>query len=273
MKTIFLLCALLIIHIPGYAQSKDTLNIFFPLDKNNLTDASAKFIDSLIQQKTLAPGRKIIVLGYGDYLGSDAYNADLSYARAKSVQNYLTLSGFSPQDITLCSGKGKIGRPALNSSKGNSKDRKVELIINKIIDTPVADRFNYTLMGLHDSETMILKNIHFYQGSLGITPSSLPELKMLRNFMEQNKTYIIQIEGHVCCLGPVEGVNVDEPYNESTLSQKRAEEIRDSLVKYGIDRTRLRCIGLGNSNLIRDEETGAENEELSRRVEVRVISK
>ena len=107
MKKILLLCLLLLPSMPGFAQRFDSLHIFFPLDKNSLTEQSVKFIDSLIHTNILAPGRKIVVLGYGDYLGSDAYNADLSYARAKNVQDYLILSGFNKQDITLCIGKGK----------------------------------------------------------------------------------------------------------------------------------------------------------------------
>ena len=46
-----------------------------------------------------------------------------------------------------------------------------------------------------------------------------------------------------------------------------------SMVKYGIDNNMIKCIGLGNHNLIYDEESGKENSELSRRVEIRILSK
>jgi len=267
-KYIPLVCFLLSQALPGYAQTRDTLNLYFPLDKNSLTETSVKFIDSLIHTNVLKPGKKIIVLGYGDYLGSNAYNDNLSYSRAKSVQDYLAVSGFDAHDITLCIGKGKINAPALNGNKGNSKDRKVEIIIDKVIDTSFVERFNSSLLSLHDSEAIPLKNIQFYRGSVKITPESLPELTMLYNFLNENKSYIIRLEGHVCCLGIVEGV--DEPYDESTLSQKRAEVIADSMFVYGIAKYRIKCIGLGNNNLIRDEE-GKEDEAASRRVEVRVM--
>ena len=234
MKKIFCFITALFFACPGYAQVKDTLHIFFPLDQSNLSPESTLFIDSLLHKKMLAPGRKMVILGYGDYLGSDGYNENLSYARAKNVLDYLILKDFRKEDIKLCVGKGKINRLSTNGNKGNSKDRKVELIIDKIYDTTETQRFEYALTGLKENETYPLYNIHFYQGRLDITPSSLPHIKMLYDFLNAHKSYIIQLEGHVCCLGRVEGV--DEPYDESTLSQKRADLVCDSMVKYGIEK-------------------------------------
>ena len=78
------------------------------------------------------------------------------------------------------------------------------------------------------------------------------------------------MEGHVCCLGPRSGK--DEPYLESTLSQKRAESIRDPLVAHGVSTERITCVGLGNNDPLNDEETEQE-QELNRRVEIRVVER
>jgi len=278
--TTILFSVFLIFSSQAHSQLFDTLHIYFPLDKNELTADATKYIDSLIHKKVIAPGKKITLMGYGDYLGSDGYNENLSYSRAKNLQDYLTVTGFNKQDIKLCVGKGKINSPARNGNKGNSKDRKVEIIIDKIIDTPAAEKFNYALINLKDKETYPVYDIHFFQGSLGITPQSQPYVKMLYNFLNAHNSYIIQLEGHICCIGPAPG---DEPYDESTLSMKRAELIRDSLVHYGIDSARIKCMGLGNHNLIYDEVTDPENpdmpparienSEMSRRVEIRILKR
>ncbi len=263
---------ILVLHCLGLgARQFDTLHIYFPLNMNQVTEESAKYIDSLIGNKVLEHGKKISLLGYGDYLGSEDYNNNLSYSRAKNVQDYLVASGFSKQDVVLCKGKGKINKAPTNGKYGILTDRKVDIIIDSKIDTPAEAKFTYYILRLHDSEAFILQDIRFYRGSLTMDPASVPGIKMLYRFLAKYSTMTIQLEGHVCCLGPLEGR--DEPYDESTLSQKRAEVLRDSLVLYGINKERIKCLGLGNNNPIRDPETNLEDEVRSRRVEMRVLSR
>ena len=255
----------------AHAQPKDTLQVYFPLDKAQLTDEAGKYLDSLINHNVLEHGKHITLLGFGDYLGSDDYNYNLSYNRAKNVEDYLVLAGFDKRHIMRVTGKGRISRAPVYGKKGYLPDRKVEIIIDSKIDTPAEEKCSYYILRLQDDETYPLREIRFYRGSLRITPESLPALKMLYRFLARNSNLRIQLEGHVCCLGPFEGV--DEPYDESTLSQKRAETIADSMFVYGIEKSRIKCIGLGNNNLIRDPETGEENMELSRRVEIRILGR
>jgi len=252
------------------AQRLDTLQVYFQIDKTEISPQAGKFIDSLINNGILEHAKKIIVLGYGDYLGSNDYNSKLSYTRARNVQDYLTVSGLDARDITLCMGKGKISRN-IKGNDGVSADRKVQIIYYGKIDTPAAEKFNDYILRLKDNETIALSNIHFFRGSLRMTPASFPELRMLIDFMVGHPSYRIQLEGHVCCLGPYEGL--DEPYDESTLSLKRAECISDSLVAHGVEKNRLKAKGLGNRNPIADPEETNADRELNRRVEVRVLGR
>jgi outer membrane protein OmpA-like peptidoglycan-associated protein len=262
------LCFLLLQPAPALSQPRDTIRVLFPLDRHYLTDKATKQIDSLIAAKVLERNKKMIVLGFGDYLGTSEYNDNLSYFRAKNVEEYLLMANFRKENITLLVGKGKIVRPANGS--GYPNDRKVEIIFDKKLDTPAKEKFFHYLYRMEVNETIALRNIHFYRGSIRIIPESLTELQYLVQFLAEHPTWRIQLEGHICCLGPLPGK--DEPYDESTLSQKRAEVIRDSLVARGIDRSRLQCVGLGNNFMLNDEETG-EEQALNRRVEVRVLSK
>ena len=266
--------------IPAGAQALDTLSVYYPVDKVNLTEEATRYIDSLVHKKVLAPGKKITLLGYGDYLGSADYNNNLSYMRAKNIEDYLAFAGFKKEDIKLCVGKGKINSSASAGKNGNAKDRRVEIIVDKYIDTPLVEKFNNALINLKEDATYPLYDIHFFQGSLGITPQSKPYVLMLYNFLNAHKSYVIQLEGHICCIGPMPG---DEPYDESTLSMKRAELVRDTMILYGIDSARMRCVGLGNHDLIYDEVPDSndpdlppwkvENSEMSRRVEIRILKR
>ena len=69
----------------------DTASVFFPLNGTQLDEKGTKLIDSLINKNILRKQLRIILLGYGDYLGSEDYNKTLSLARAKNVEEHLLL--------------------------------------------------------------------------------------------------------------------------------------------------------------------------------------
>ncbi len=255
----------------AWCQPQDTIHVYFELDNTSFSDQTGKYIDSLIATNIIPHEGKITVLGYADYLGSSDYNNVLSKARARRVQDYLIGSGFEKDDIILCMGKGKIDNKGKNGRGGNAPDRKVDIIVRKLIDTPAIEKFEYAIQALKINEALPLTDVHFFRGSLRITPQSLPELHVLYDYLKQNSTYIVQLEGHVCCLGPEEGK--DEPYDQSTLSTKRAEGIYDSLVSYGIPASRMKYVGLGNNNPIAVRDWTEEEMEMNRRVEVRILSK
>jgi hypothetical protein len=58
-------CLIIFYCVAGYGQEHDTLHVYFPLDKTNLTDVSVKYMDSIVSQKVLKSGNRIILLGYG----------------------------------------------------------------------------------------------------------------------------------------------------------------------------------------------------------------
>ena len=254
-----------------YGQPHDTVIVYFQLDNTGLSDQATHHLDSMEARGIISRDHKIMVLGYCDNLGSNDYNAALSKARAKSVMDYLLVNGYERNNVTLCMGKGKARGKDSKENTANPFDRRVDVIIEKEPDTPAAQKFAYYMQNRQANETLPLNEIHFYRGSLRLTPESIPQLKVLYNFLELNKTYTIQLEGHVCCLGPYSGF--DEPYDSSTLSTLRAGSIYDSLVSYGIDKARLKYIGLGNNNPIADPEITEEEMELNRRVDVRILSK
>lgn len=85
----------------------------------------------------------VIVLGYTDLIGSDAYNQKLSQARAQSVVCYLVSKGI-PSDKISARGMGKsnpVTGNTCNSVKGHAAvisclapDRRVEIEAKGIKD-------------------------------------------------------------------------------------------------------------------------------------------
>jgi outer membrane protein OmpA-like peptidoglycan-associated protein len=273
MKSMVFILAFFLVITNGYSQVHDTMHIYFELDKTQLDDRGTHMIDSIVKDNRLMHQTKITVMGYADYLGTDDYDKVISESRAKNVEDYLVIAGYSKSDITRCTGKGKINRAGTNGKKGFSEDRKVDIIFDARKDTSDNQRFQYDLEKMEPNDVLAIRVVDFYQGSLQMTPESIPVLDILLHFLQKNNTIIFQLEGHVCCLGPVNDGR-DEPYDEGTLSQKRAQEVANYLIEHGIAKERLKAaIGLGNINPIREEESGLEDQRLSRRVELKIISK
>ena len=121
----------------SYAQKGDTFQVYFSTNETKLSKQSSTYLDNLIFNDKLIHGQKLIVLGYTDYVGENAYNESLSAKRAKNVQDYLVTSGgLEQKDIKLCIGKGKIDRANASGKEGYEKDRKVQIIIDKEFHAP-----------------------------------------------------------------------------------------------------------------------------------------
>ncbi|BDY12847.1 OmpA family protein [Hydrogenimonas cancrithermarum] len=78
------------------------------------------------------PAKKLIVTGYTDNVGSDAYNLKLSLQRAQSVADYLIYCEKVDSKLFEIVGKGKADPIADNATEaGRAKNRRVEIRIVK----------------------------------------------------------------------------------------------------------------------------------------------
>lgn len=242
------------------AQRTDTFEVYFALKETKLNKKTIDYLDSLIGKRLLADGKKITLLGYGDYRGSPGRNDTISAERAMAVRRYLSGKHIDSNDIVLAEGKGKIERPGMTSRDGYAPDRKVMIIAKwKASVTNNID-------DLEVGEAVVLKNILFYAGRAVIMPESNPELDKLYMFMVRNKTVKIQLEGHICCT-PTQ--RMDEE-----LSENRAKAIRDYLVDLGISSDRINYVGYGFLHpLVQGDWWDESEQRKNRRVEMRVLSR
>ena len=99
------------------------------------------------------------------------------------------------------------------------------------------------------------------------------QLATLAGFLKTNPSVEIQIEGHICCGGWKGFGKRDLDTGEGSMSTKRAKAIYDFLVVNGIDKNRLKYIGLGTTKpFVIPEQTPAD-EARNRRVAIRILSK
>ncbi|TNF39914.1 MAG: tetratricopeptide repeat protein [Bacteroidetes bacterium] len=116
---------------------------------------------------------------------------------------------------------------------------------------------------VREGEFMRMYNVFYDTDSWELLESSMPELEQLLEFMEVNRTVVIEIGGHTDSDGSDE--------HNQRLSERRAESVREYLVKRGIDGNRIFSHGYGETSPVADNVTPA-GKRLNRRTEITILS-
>lgn len=109
---------------------------------------------------------------------------------------------------------------------------------------------------------MRISNIEFGFGSADIKKRGIKILDRVCEILEKYRNYNVVIEGHTDDIG-------DEEYN-LRLSEKRAMTVKQYLVKQGVDASRLKYVGMGESMPFYPN-TNDENRRRNRRVEFLLV--
>jgi len=268
------------------AQNKTfTLTLYYNINEVS-SQTNFNQLDSLYT-KLGANSSTISVYGYADFLNSDSYNIDLSQKRADEVKNYLLKkTGGSKISIKICKGLGEKNSKAKQSSEGEVSQRRVEVIIieeptfkkigtrnNVIQDVPKKESppEKKNLAELNKGESLAVEGLSFIPGRHLVTESSVPVMnKLLRTLKEHPELYI-EIQGHVCCPGDGQSEGFDFDTNEYKLSENRAKAVYDFLITNGIEEDRLTYKGYGHRHPKVKIETTEEEEQINRRVEIKII--
>ncbi len=94
---------------------------------------------------------------------------------------------------------------------------------------------------------VILRNVFFETGSASLKPASITELNKLRDLLNNHSNMAIQLNGHTD--------NVGSETDNLNLSQRRADAVKNFLIKEGINGNRLKTKGFGETQPIDSNET------------------
>lgn len=280
MKKILLFAAFLFSSGICSAQTNDTFNVYFPIRESKVTPRARDYIDSLMFRAILTHFQKLIILGYADYSGSSEYNNTLSMDRAKSVRDYLIEYGFSADDMKLVTGKGKIERQPPKTGTGYSQDRKVLIIVDRsgpvpppkaVTAPPKPTGAALSLDKAKVNQTISINNIFFWPGNDQLLKPSIPVVDTLYDYLKANPSVSIMIIGNICCSGEPNGH--DDIFMDTYLSVARARTIYNYLVSRGIEKDRMKFKGVGNANPKVYPELTAEDQNLNRRVDIKILSR
>ena len=104
-------------------------DILFGVDQADLKPGAMQSLYRLVTFLKQYPDRGVLVEGYTDSTGSDAYNMTLSEKRADSVESFLVQNGVEAKRI-LARGYGKAYPVAPNeTAEGRQRNRRVGIVI------------------------------------------------------------------------------------------------------------------------------------------------
>ncbi|RPJ04116.1 MAG: OmpA family protein [Spirochaetaceae bacterium] len=108
-------------------------------------------------------------------------------------------------------------------------------------------------------KTVSFETIIFYPDSPVLKPESFPVMDQIALILKERKTITVEIRGHTNDLGDAK--------DEFDLSLKRAETVREYLIRKGIALARMKCAGLGS-----EFSKNLAITEANRKVEFRIMS-
>jgi len=115
---------------------------------------------------------------------------------------------------------------------------------------------------IRQGAAIVLNNLFFESAKADLLPASMPELRKIARLMSQNPSMKIEVSGHTD--------NIGKDPDNLLLSQKRANSVRDHLVKQGILVGRIIPKGYGETKPLNDNSDDSKRL-LNRRIEFKVL--
>lgn len=269
-----------------------SISLFYNINEISST-RNLERLDSLCNLLGSRPAT-VSIYGHADFLSSPNYNLSLSQKRSESVKEYF-LKKAQNKEITIanCRGLGEADSKNNGSLLGEPTLRRVDVIVNlerpsKIIGsgdnrtpeelpeqliTSAPSKKPVTLKeidSLQKGETITVEGLNFIPGRHVLVPKAVSVLEDLLGTLKAHPSLKIEIQGHVCCPGDGHSDGFDFDSHDYNLSENRAKAIYLYLVKNGIGKDRLTYKGYGRTRP-KVEETGPAEEQINRRVEIRIL--
>ncbi|MDO3643831.1 OmpA family protein [Mucilaginibacter sp. L3T2-6] len=300
-----ILLLLLLKSVQSLASGVDTLKLYYPIDKYELSAENKAKLEGL--NKLLADSAAISVTGYADYLGTSNHNIILSRNRAETVKAYLLT--LKETFAVSTGGMGAVKSSTEKSVMGEPSNRRVDVIyevkkplaMTKPIPVrapvvPVTKRdsvparpkqaitvdttrepasFNARLNNLKDAKvgsSISFEELTFQPGRHFLNPEAVRYLITILKFMQKHTNVTFQIIGHICC--EIDGRD-GEDYDSGgyVLSVNRAKFIYDYFIEKGIAANRMTYKGVGSTRQKVFPERTERDRYLNRRVEFLITGK
>ena len=260
-----------------FSQSIKSHIVYFDTNKYEVIETEQNRLLFFVQNLDKSKIKRISIYGFCDDRGTNQYNLVLSQERANSIKDILHETGINIDLITNVDGKGEIlikvvETKNLNVIRGLNRKVKISVEYNK---TPLLKNKNFDDKGrqlpltlesnLIVGDNVVLDKILFRTGHSYVLKESKEVLSNVAQILKEKSFLFFTIKGHVCCTS--EGKDaIDRKTGKRNLSQERAKSIFYYLVKKGVDKKRMKYIGMKHKQPL------GGNPKFDRRVEIEITS-
>ncbi len=112
-------------------EQVEIYGVNFAFDKSVLTAESMAILDKALEVlQSRDPQEAVRIVGWTDYMGSDAYNKKLAMRRAQAVADYFVAHGVDESRLTL-EARGKSFKYTNSTDAGRWRNRRVDMVFGE----------------------------------------------------------------------------------------------------------------------------------------------
>lgn len=248
-----------------HAQTELKHEVYFETDKYDVPETEQNRLLLFILQLQKLNLDKVSIYGFCDDRGTDSYNMVLSQNRADAIKNIFSNYEIDESLISNVDGKGEILLKIVETKDASiirGLNRKVEIIASTKVEDekeePVkevaakntkkplkkSERTASILKGsLEVGDKILLENILFKTNYSYVMPESRKTLEKIAKVLNERDNLYFTIQGHVCCTQNARDA-IDKKTRKRNLSVARAKYIYDYLAKKGVDKRRMKYVGM-----------------------------
>ncbi|GAB1856455.1 OmpA family protein [Flavobacteriaceae bacterium MHTCC 0001] len=256
MQRLFVIILLCLSSYTGLGQTQYTHDVYFNTDEYVVPQTEKNRLLLFISKLQDIEIASIAIYGFCDDVGADTYNMVLSQQRADAIKTIFSNNEISESLITNVDGKGEILIKIVNEKnilKIRGLNRKVEIIVTekaiepkikpeaKVIKQPTTTEQIKGELKVGDKITF--QNILFKTGYSTIVPKSKKVLDNIAKALVERDDIYFTIQGHVCCTLNTRDA-VDKKTKQRNLSVARAKFVYDYFAKKGVNKKRMRYVGM-----------------------------
>ncbi|MFD2822553.1 OmpA family protein [Lacinutrix iliipiscaria] len=261
MKKTLLYIILLICPIYVLGQNNLKHEVYFETDDFHVLSTEENRLLLFISGLDGVNIEKISIYGFCDDRGSKHYNLALSQRRAEAIKTVFSNNEIDESLISNVDGKGEILLKIIKEDdidQIRGLNRKVEIIVTKktpkpkekkvVVQTvPMPKNLKTTddiaTGNIKEGDKIRLDKIYFKTGYAILTKESKPILEDIADLLVKEDNLYFTIQGHVCCTQNSRDA-VNRKTNQRNLSLARAKFIYNYLIKKGVNKRRMKYVGM-----------------------------
>lgn len=242
-----------------FSQTQYTHDVYFNTDKFVVPTTEENRLLLFISKLQDIEIESVVIYGFCDDVGADSYNMVLSQQRADAIKTIFANNEISESLIRNVDGKGEILLKIVNEKdvlKIRGLNRKVEIIVTEkqpkpekkpeptkkeTVENPTIPE---QIKGeIKVGDKILFKDILFKTGYSTVVSGSKKTLEEIAKALVERDDIYFTIQGHVCCTKYTRDA-VDKRTKKRNLSVARAKYVYDYFAKKGVDKRRMRYIGM-----------------------------